>query len=258
MSRWLFACLALVAHLAVASAAQAVELRLIRVYPDRAATLPRSENLYFEVEYVSDQPLRIQARAYREGRASPERQAMNASVAHPAGKGRALVWVSFFEAAAIDEVRITAHDERWTPIKILAVPGRARWMAEPARTWAPTPDWVSALLADEERIREMHAPPAEAADENIGLAIGAIMVLGVPIYLVLQVLGLMRFRGGWRWAAAGPLVVMVPVGLITLSGIAGGSNLWPLLLIFTTPFALVFLVGVYVARSLWPAGRHGA
>jgi hypothetical protein len=71
-----------------------------------------------------------------------------------------------------------------------------------------------------------------------------------PAYVALQVLLLRRLSGGWRRAAMVPLVWMVPAGCYTLFALLAGSNLWPLVLIFLSPLALLFLFGVLLGLLL--------
>jgi len=71
----------------------------------------------------------------------------------------------------------------------------------------------------------------------IGVGIGG----GLLIYPVLQASALRKMHGGWRALAALPLLPMAVVLSATVIGLVQGSNLWPLLLIFTAPVALIYL-----------------
>ena len=68
--------------------------------------------------------------------------------------------------------------------------------------------------------------------------------LTIPAYVVVQVVALMRSSGGSRMAAALPLFVMVPVFALTAVGLVQESNLWPLLMLFASPVALVYVIVV--------------
>ena len=46
--------------------------------------------------------------------------------------------------------------------------------------------------------------------------------------------------GGWRVAALLPLLVVIPVVVVTIRDLQQGSNLWPLLLIFLAPVLLLY------------------
>jgi hypothetical protein len=80
--------------------------------------------------------------------------------------------------------------------------------------------------------------------------------LVVLAYLALPVIALARLSGGARAAAAAPLVVMIPVAVITAIGLAQASNLWPLLLLLASPLALAYLgvVFLFARKPSSPAG----
>ena len=68
--------------------------------------------------------------------------------------------------------------------------------------------------------------------------------LTIAAYVVVQVIALMRSSSRSRMAAALPLFVMVPVFIHAAVGLVQGSNLWPLLMLFTSPIALLYVVVV--------------
>ena len=74
---------------------------------------------------------------------------------------------------------------------------------------------------------------------------GAVIVLGfgaAVAYPSLQYQAARQLRGMW-WALSWiPLAVMAIVGLVTAGALSEGSNLWPILLIFTAPFATAYLL----------------
>ena len=59
---------------------------------------------------------------------------------------------------------------------------------------------------------------------------------------------LLRWRGGWRKAAAIPVVLMLVVLGHAIVALLAGSNLFPLGLIFTAPVALLYLLVLMVLR----------
>src|SRR5580700_11068854 len=65
---------------------------------------------------------------------------------------------------------------------------------------------------------------------------------GVFGYPVIQVLAIVRLRGGWRILALLPLFVMIPVTVVTFVGFYRGSNLWPIYLIFVAPVILAYFI----------------
>ena len=77
--------------------------------------------------------------------------------------------------------------------------------------------------------------------------------LAVPAYIILQFVVIWRSSGPSRWVAAVPLVVMVPVFVLTGVAYAQESNLWPLWLLFASPVALLYVV--VVGLFMWAAGK---
>jgi hypothetical protein len=72
----------------------------------------------------------------------------------------------------------------------------------------------------------------------------------VPGYVILQIRLLRRYREGWRRAAAVPIVPMAGVLIYTVYAFQAGSNLFPLVLLFTSPFALMYLLGLMAIRRV--------
>ena len=72
--------------------------------------------------------------------------------------------------------------------------------------------------------------------------------LSVLAYLVMQIFLLVRPLGGTRGAVALPLIVMVPVLASTVAGMVEQSNLWPLILLLTSPLAFLYLLIVALMR----------
>src|SRR3954463_13890135 len=74
---------------------------------------------------------------------------------------------------------------------------------------------------------------------------GVIIALGffsAVAYLPLQIYSGLKWRGGWRIAAFLPLLLMVPVFVITGIALAQESNLWPIIMIFAAPFGTAYLI----------------
>jgi hypothetical protein len=69
-----------------------------------------------------------------------------------------------------------------------------------------------------------------------------ILWLSVAAYVVLQVVVIIRSSGLSRLLGALPLLLMVPIVVLTLVGLAQRSNLWPLLLLLASPLALLYVL----------------
>jgi hypothetical protein len=76
------------------------------------------------------------------------------------------------------------------------------------------------------------------------LLIGTMLMFGLPVYLALQLWTAIRWTGGWRTAALAPLLLMVPVALHAAVALMAQSNLWPLLVILTSPIAALYLLAL--------------
>jgi hypothetical protein len=79
--------------------------------------------------------------------------------------------------------------------------------------------------------------------------VGLVWMAGAPIYLALQPWALLRFRAGWRKAAAVPLLGAAPTILWSLIAFARQSNLWPLPFLLFAPLGAFYLVLLAFARS---------
>jgi hypothetical protein len=80
-----------------------------------------------------------------------------------------------------------------------------------------------------------------------------IMLAGwsIPGYFVLQTILYRRWHDGWRTAALLPLLGTVPIVAYTLFALFMGSNLWPLVMLFTLPLAFVYLVVLALAKRVF-------
>ncbi len=239
---------------AAAGAASSVSMEVTRTSPSSGFVLPRDGTIYMEVAYRADQPLRLQARAFKGGKSLDAGQRMNASALHPAGAGKALVWVSYGEAAVIDEVRVTAYDENWQPLLILVVARPAQWLTKSAQKRSDPPEWVRGLIAAEQRIAEQYRKDHPPQSHPWGDAMVAFIFLAVPGYFVLQVAALVTQRGRWWWAALAPLLIMAPAALHAMLALSAGSNLWPIVFIFAAPLGFLYLALLFALRLL----RRGA
>ena len=81
-----------------------------------------------------------------------------------------------------------------------------------------------------------------------------LLLVMVPLLLiggiVLQVLALRRFAGGWRVAAWVPALAMAAAVAVAVLGSLAGSNLAPIWVVFALPFCLAWLVALWLARAL--------
>ena len=75
---------------------------------------------------------------------------------------------------------------------------------------------------------------------------------GLPftLYVIAQLLVVVQLKGPARMWAAASIPLMAWVLYVTLEGFAQQSNLWPIVMIFASPVALVYVLLVAVAASM--------
>ena len=81
--------------------------------------------------------------------------------------------------------------------------------------------------------------PAQALVGFLVIALGFAAAISYP---GLQYAAIRQMPGGWRALSLVPLAVMAIVLVYTMMALADGSNLWPLVLIFTAPLATAYLL----------------
>lgn len=230
-----------------AASAEPMTLSVGDAWPALNAAMPPGAPLYIPVGYRSASPLRMQASAYAGGKPLEQDEMMNAAPLHPAGSGTALVWVGYRSSAAIDEVRITVYDSAWKVLKVIALPSSARWTAA-AAPGAEKPAALQALIAAESRLSSAAASSAGSSSGMVGTVLGLAMMAGLPLYVAAQIGAPILLRGRWRMAALMPLLAVVPAAVHAVLAFMAGSDLWPLVILFTAPLAFLYLCGLFV---LW-------
>ena len=240
------------------SAGAEVRIQVLDTDPPSPATLGHWEPFHVRIGYDSDRTIRVRGDAFFQGKRVTS--ISSGSPRYEPGTGEAYVWLAYTDAARVDKVGITVEDEiTHEPLAAGEIPVDLTWtgIKQPAAP-RPHPDWVERLRAENERRSkaEMAAyrnRPTPWWEEALFFAVA----WSVPGYLVLQVVLLRRYRGGWRVAAAVPAGPMTGVLIYTVYAFQAGSNLFPLVLIFTSPFALLYLIGVIVVRHVVLRNQHG-
>jgi hypothetical protein len=241
---------ALVAFLAlfpVAAHAARPEIAVTATDPTGGGNLGRYSALYVRFHYRSDVPLRAQASGYRAGRPVPG--AMNPAPPYPAGEGEGIVWISFDTPERIDEVRIEVSGAGWEPLVTYRLPTAAAWSGASEEPRA-RPEWVSRLSDAQQRATTASLKELGESGGWFGDTIVSAVFLSVPAYFVLQILLGLAWSGRWRLAALAPVLLMLPaIGHAALA-LAAGSNIWPIVVIFTAPLAVLYLAALLLARGV--------
>lgn len=243
----------LVALAGAAHGAQTLpRVRVLELAPEAGSSLVPRERVFVRLAYESDQPLRFQASARDgEGAYLPE-QEFNPAPLHPAGSGEALAWLAFRAPVALDELVVTVSDAQWKELQRVPVEHTLRWSGATARRERTPPAWVGPLRESELALTQAQMPRPSAFGAALGSALALLLAASLPLYLVLQVLLVRAWRGGWRKAALVPLALSVPLAAYTLFALLAGSNLWPLAALFLTPLACLYLLLLALARRWSP------
>jgi hypothetical protein len=71
------------------------------------------------------------------------------------------------------------------------------------------------------------------------------LFLCFPAYVIAQIAAIVFLRRGWRWASLVPVPPMIFVVAATVKAYSDQSNLWPLLLLFSSPVALLYVLAIF-------------
>jgi hypothetical protein len=229
------------------------EARVLATHPaGNPVTLARNQTFFVHIGYTTDEPVSIWARPFFQGR--EVKAGSNPSRSHT-GSGETLGWFFFMEPGEqVDEVRITAGDGSDAGTRLIATHRvRITGSDRPAASTSE-PDWLVTLSAQEERLQredfEKRASTRLTTGETLlfggfTLAVAALGIGGVaaPLWAI------RRWRGGWRVAAAVPVVMMGFVVLRIIVDTAGdptSHNLWPFEILQVGVLSLV-VIGVLLA-----------
>jgi hypothetical protein len=225
----------LVLCLTLAATLQAgTSVSVLETYPQGdEVTLGRNQDFYLRLHYETDDAVGIWARPYFQGQ--PAHAGSNGSYSYT-GSGEALGWFFFSgNRGEVDEIRISAGNgsTAGTPV-LLRYPVHVHASALEADT-ADEPEWVGRLKAADNARQRLAAqayanrPTSPFSSLLVSLFMLAALALGVRGF-VLPVRALLRWRGGWRTAAAVPAG---PMGFVVVRLIVGvcldptSHNLWP-------------------------------
>lgn len=226
------------------------QLTLIETDPVTPATLGYWEEFYLRIGYTSDNAIRVRAEAFSGGQRVTE--ITSGSLLYPSGTGEAFFWLAYTRVQHVDAIQITATDDGgWKTFAQISVPVDLTWTGVRSATSRAKADWVNQALAEESRREKA----VFAAHMNRPVPLGGSLLFiavmwSIPAYFVLQVVLLWRLRDGWRKAIAVPVIPMLAVVAYTIFAYLDGSNLFPLVLIFAAPIALIYLLVILGVRRM--------
>jgi hypothetical protein len=230
-------------------------VQVLETYPSgEEVTLGRNDNFYLRLRYDTKHPMGIWARPYFRGH--PANAGSNGSYSY-SGNGEALGWFFFSgNRGEVDEIRITAGDGSIAGTPVMLIYPVHVMASERHSDADDPPEWVARLKAvDAERQRLAYQayadrPVAPFTSLLVSLFMIAVLVLGV-CGSVMPARALLRWRGGWRIAAAVPAALM---GFVVVRLLIGASidptshNLWPFEILMVGLLSSVIMVLLTLAR----------
>jgi len=227
---------------------QIVQFKIVESDPGFSGRIGLNGTLYVKLAYNSDRSVRFRIEGFAAGKKVETGAMYNPGPPYPAGEGEALVWIAYRQPATIDEIRITAANERWNPLTTISTPARIEWSA-PVSTRQRT-EWAERLSRQQQEVTSREMQKRSEGDEWLGgliIILGWISILG---YFVMQPWMIYRFSGGWRIAALLPILAVVPLFGHAMYALNMGSNLWPIGLIFLMPIAFLYLLAILGSHYL--------
>ncbi len=227
-----------------------VRVQVIETDPGSTATLGHWEQFYLRIAYETDRPIRVRAEAY--AGATPVPSANSGSPRYEPGAGEAMFWIAYTEPARVDRIVVQAQDDKTQkPIAQAEIAVDLTWTGQKTAAARRKAEWITRLQADrdqrrKEEMQEYANRPSPWWESVLFMA----AAWSIPIYFIVQVVVLRRWRGGWRIAAAVPAVPMALLLGQAILALLAGSNLFPIYLIFTCLPALIYLLALMALRRI--------
>ena len=233
-----------------------VSVRVIEGDPGSPATLGHWEEYSLRIAYETDRPIRVRGEAYSAGQRVTSMT--SGSPRYDPGTGEALFWFAFTKPARVDHITVWAEDEQaHVPVAQADVKVSLTWTGQQPAARRQKAAWVARLQAERDRRHREEAQayanrPIPWWEPVLFMAAG----WSIPLYFIVQVVVLWRWRGGWRIAAAVPAVPMLLILGHAIFAFFAGSNIFPLILIFTCLPALIYLLVLVAVRRFRRQPEH--
>jgi len=225
-----------------------VSLQIVATDPASPAVLVHWDHLSLRISYTSDRPIRVRAQAFYSGKQVTEMT--SGSPLYEAGSGDAFFWLAYTRAQPVDTITVTAEDgQTYKTLTQTSISVDLTWTGEQSAAHRAPAEWVAPMQAEQDRrVRAAMAAYENRPVEWWSTLLGFAAVFSVPVYFILQPVLLWKMRGSWRIATALPLLPMAAAVSHAMYAYGRGSNLFPIVLIFTAPFAVLYLLAVMVVR----------
>lgn len=216
--------------------------------PVELTELGGNERLYTRLTYQSDEPIRFQPAGYLNGVRQEVGLMMKAAVLQVPGEGEAVTWLTFSNVTRIDEIRIEVLDVQWQPIASVKAAIDMKWHGRLVAQPRKPADWVEPILRKERFKQEYVYDPSPLQGSDVNDLFFMISVVSFPLYVLIQVQMLRRYRKRWRELAAIPLISVMPLILASLVGFGMEFRHWIILIFRGVPFVLVYLVLLWLFK----------
>jgi hypothetical protein len=220
---------------------------ILAVDPAPGSTLAAGDKLYVHIRYDSPVPVRFVAQALRQ-ETLQEDAFTSSTPPYDAGHGEAMVWVGFPRPIRIDELRVTAFDMDWHELGTRFDEAVITWEEredEPPRQPA---SWVNLLLKRHRHVFDNNFDPQPKKPAPLFDVFLLLSFMAMPLYLLMQIQMLIRYRGSWQWYASAPLHPILPLALYSAFGLGLSTELWVIFIFRYMSVALVYLLILWVVR----------
>ncbi len=222
---------------------------IVALDPGPDATLGTSDKLYLRISYESPVSVRFVAKAIRQG-VIQDRFFTSSTPPFDAGRGEALAWLGSPIPVRIDEISVTAYDMEWRELGTLTTKLVATWEDSEKAEPRDAAEWVAPLLKKHRHVFDTVYDPQPQQPAPLFDLFFLISFIAMPIYLLMQLVMLIRYRGRWQWYAAVPLLPFVPMGLYSAFGIGLSFSLWVIFIFRYTTVALIYLMILWVVKQV--------
>jgi len=224
---------------------------IVAVDPAQSATLGNDEKLYVKIAYESEVPLRFQAIATRDGLPLEVGAIKNPPALHAPGAGEALAWVMYMNPTHVDAVKVMVFDYQWQPLHQLSHEADVTWQDVAAAKPRQLAEWVPALVKAERRKTDFVYDPTPKKHGVLYDIFFFLNLASIPVYILLQLHMLWRYRYRWRELAVIPIFPYVIVGFYVVAGLNIETSILVTFLFRYTPCALLWLVLLWLAKRFW-------
>ena len=240
--------------LAAETKAGEISYRIVATDPEAGALIANGDKLYLRISYESRVPVRFQIEAFRQ-QLRQEDAIISSTPPYDAGRGEALAWISFSTPIRVDELRVTAFDMEWRELHSVTIQMVATWEEVEDVAARPLAEWVGPMLKHHRQVFDQAYDPQPQKPDTLFDVFFLFSIMAIPVYLMMQVQMLIRYRDGWRKYAIAPLLPILPLCLYSLFGLGMQSAYWIIFLFRFFPVALGYLLIIWMVKWFYDR-RH--